>query len=67
MLPSQVQIIPQYIFFSKIGWINSYLPLLVPRLGAVAHWGRRQQAGFGPVPADPVRPFEAPGPTFQEP
>jgi multiple sugar transport system permease protein len=36
MLPSQVQIIPQYIFFSKIGWINSYLPLLVPRLGGQA-------------------------------
>lgn len=36
MLPSQVQIIPQYIFFSKIGWINSYLPLLIPRLGGQA-------------------------------
>jgi multiple sugar transport system permease protein len=36
MLPAQVQIIPQYIFFSKIGWVNSYLPLLVPRLGGQA-------------------------------
>lgn len=36
MLPSQVQIIPQYIFFSKIGWINSYLPLIVPRFGGGA-------------------------------
>lgn len=36
MLPAQVQIIPQYIFFSKIGWINTYLPLLVPRLGGQA-------------------------------
>lgn len=36
MLPAQVQIIPQYIFFSKIGWINSFLPLLVPRLGGQA-------------------------------
>jgi multiple sugar transport system permease protein len=36
MLPSQVQIIPQYIFFSKIGWINTYLPLLIPRLGGQA-------------------------------
>jgi len=36
MLPSQVQIIPQYIFFSKISWVNTYLPLLVPRLGGQA-------------------------------
>lgn len=36
MLPSQVQIIPQYIFFSKIDWVNSYLPLIVPRFGGGA-------------------------------
>lgn len=36
MLPAQVQIIPQYIFFSKIGWVNSYLPLIIPRLGGQA-------------------------------
>ncbi len=32
MLPSQVQLIPQYIFFNQLGWINTYLPLLIPRL-----------------------------------
>ena len=32
MIPPQIQIIPQYIVFSKIGWVNSYLPLVVPRL-----------------------------------
>ncbi|GAB1484114.1 carbohydrate ABC transporter permease [Treponema sp.] len=32
MLPTQVQIIPQYIVFAKLGWLNSFLPLLVPRL-----------------------------------
>jgi len=31
MLPTQVQIIPQYIVFSKLNWINTFLPLLVPR------------------------------------
>jgi multiple sugar transport system permease protein len=31
MLPTQVQIIPQYIIFSKLDWINTFLPLLVPR------------------------------------
>ena len=32
MLPTQVQIIPQYIVFAKLGWLNSFLPLLVPKL-----------------------------------
>jgi multiple sugar transport system permease protein len=31
MLPGQVLMIPQYIVFSKLGWINTFLPLLVPR------------------------------------
>ncbi|TBL80756.1 carbohydrate ABC transporter permease [Paenibacillus thalictri] len=30
MLPSEVLIIPQYIFFQKINWINTFLPLIVP-------------------------------------
>lgn len=30
LLPSQVMIIPQYIFFSKLGWINSFKPLIIP-------------------------------------
>lgn len=33
MLPIQVLLIPQYIIFSKLGWLNSFLPLLVPRVG----------------------------------
>lgn len=30
MLPAEVLTIPQYIFFQKIGWINTFLPLIVP-------------------------------------
>lgn len=30
MLPAQVTLIPQYIMFAKVGWINSYYPLIVP-------------------------------------
>jgi multiple sugar transport system permease protein len=30
MLPVQVQIIPQYIMFNSMGWVNSFLPLIVP-------------------------------------
>lgn len=30
MLPKHVKIIPQYIIFTKLGWINTYLPLIIP-------------------------------------
>jgi ABC-type glycerol-3-phosphate transport system permease component len=30
MIPYQVTLVPRFIFFSKIGWVNSYLPLIVP-------------------------------------
>jgi multiple sugar transport system permease protein len=36
MLPTQVLIIPQYVIFSKLDWINTFLPLLLPRLGGDA-------------------------------
>jgi multiple sugar transport system permease protein len=31
MLPIHVQIIPQYILFSRLDWINTYYPLIVPK------------------------------------
>lgn len=31
MLPFQVIVIPQYIIFNKMGWVGSYLPLIVPQ------------------------------------
>ena len=30
LLPGQILLIPQYILFMNFGWINSYLPLIVP-------------------------------------
>lgn len=35
MVPTQILIIPRYIMFSKFGWINTYLPLIIPQLWAV--------------------------------
>jgi len=32
MLPSQVTMIPQYTIFTALGWVNTYLPLIVPKL-----------------------------------
>jgi multiple sugar transport system permease protein len=35
MLPYQVVLIPQYVLFLKLGWVNSFLPLIVPKYLAV--------------------------------
>ncbi len=32
MLPGQVTMIPLYIMFAKLGWVDTYLPLIVPAL-----------------------------------
>ncbi|MEV5072503.1 carbohydrate ABC transporter permease [Microbacterium sp. LMI12-1-1.1] len=31
MLPVHVVIVPQYIIFSQLGWVNTFLPLIVPK------------------------------------
>lgn len=31
MLPIHVVIVPQYIIFSQLGWVNTFLPLIVPK------------------------------------
>ena len=35
MLPSQILMIPQYLWYQKLHWVNSYLPLIVPYCFAV--------------------------------
>ncbi|MDF2959962.1 MAG: carbohydrate transporter permease, partial [Paenibacillus sp.] len=30
MFPKQIIIIPQYLLFAKLGWLNSYLPMTIP-------------------------------------
>ncbi|GAA5346786.1 carbohydrate ABC transporter membrane protein 2 (CUT1 family) [Planifilum fimeticola] len=30
ILPPQVTMIPMYIIFAKLGWVNTYLPLIIP-------------------------------------
>lgn len=32
MLPVQIQVIPQYILFTHLGWVNTFYPLILPRL-----------------------------------
>jgi multiple sugar transport system permease protein len=35
MLPYQVTLIPQYVLFLNLGWVNTFLPLVVPKYLAV--------------------------------
>ncbi|PWU69418.1 carbohydrate ABC transporter permease [Gracilibacillus dipsosauri] len=30
MIPEQVTLVPQFLLFSELGWVNTYLPLIVP-------------------------------------
>ncbi len=38
MLPQQVTMIPLFILFSRIGWVNTYNPLIVPHFFANAYF-----------------------------
>jgi multiple sugar transport system permease protein len=33
LIPFQVLMVPQYIIFHKLGWVNTFLPLIVPMAG----------------------------------
>ena len=35
MLPAQVLMVPQYLWYQKLGWTDSYLPLIVPYCFAI--------------------------------
>jgi multiple sugar transport system permease protein len=37
-VPSSITLIPSFLLFSKLGWVNSYLPLIVPRWCAEAFY-----------------------------
>ena len=37
MLPSQVRLLPTYVFFNKLGWVDTLLPLIVPQFFANAY------------------------------
>ncbi|RTE04375.1 carbohydrate ABC transporter permease [Paenibacillus whitsoniae] len=35
MLPHDVTIIPQYVLFTKLGWVGSFLPIIVPQFFSI--------------------------------
>jgi multiple sugar transport system permease protein len=36
MLPYQVVMVPQFVIFYRLGWVNTFLPLIVPQYGGQA-------------------------------
>ncbi len=37
MLPNQVRLLPTYVFFNKLGWVDTLLPLIIPQFFANAY------------------------------
>ena len=38
MVPASVTLIPLFVLFSKLGWVNTWLPLILPQFGANAFY-----------------------------
>lgn len=52
MLPQQVTMIPLFILFSKLGWINSYKPLIIPQFFANAFYVFMLRQFFTTIPRE---------------
>jgi ABC-type glycerol-3-phosphate transport system permease component len=52
MLPQHVTLIPVYVLFSKLGWIDSYLPLIVPAFLASPFWVFMLRQFFMTIPLE---------------
>ena len=52
MLPTQVTLIPLYVIYAKLGWINTYLPLIIPSFLGVPFFIFLLRQFFRGIPAD---------------
>ena len=52
MLPGQVTMVPLFLIFKKLGWINTYLPLLVPTFMGTAFFIFLLRQFFLTIPRD---------------
>jgi len=67
LVPPSATLIPQFILFSRLGWVGSYLPLIVPHLCGGAffvflfrQWFRNQPANlFESAELDGANPLQA--------
>ncbi len=46
MLPGEILMIPQYLWYNKLGWVNTYLPLTVPAYFATSGFFIYQMKNF---------------------
>ena len=67
LVPPSATLVPQFILFSRLGWVGSYLPLIVPHLCGSAfyvflfrQWFRNQPANlFESAELDGANPLQA--------
>lgn len=52
MLPGQVTMIPLYILFAKIGWVNTFLPLIVPSFFGIPFYIFMMRQFFMTIPVE---------------
>ena len=52
MIPSQVTMVPLFILFRKFGWLNSYLPMVVPSFFGNAYYIFMLRQFFRTIPKD---------------
>lgn len=52
MIPSTVTLIPLFVLFSRLGWVNTYLPLIVPAFFANAFYVFLFRQFFRSLPAE---------------
>jgi multiple sugar transport system permease protein len=52
MIPAQVTLIPQFVFFSKLGWRDTWLPLIVPAFFALPFFVFMFRQFFSAIPRD---------------
>jgi multiple sugar transport system permease protein len=50
MIPNMVMMVPTYVLFSKINWVGTYLPLIVPAFTGSAYYIFLLRQGFMGIP-----------------
>lgn len=50
MIPGMVTMVPTYVLFSRLGWVGTYLPLLVPSFTAGAYYTFLLRQSFMSIP-----------------
>ncbi len=52
MVPSQVLVVPQYVIFHSLGWVDTFLPLIVPEWGGRAFFIFMMMQFIAGIPRD---------------